>query len=265
LDNPQFENATKSLADIRARKKWTEAHPVYRREYLGEWVHNTESLVYAWNRDRNGVQSAPPPSELTCILSNDLGTSEDKPSTAFVVLGYGKGKVWVLESAKFAGLTPTDIAERILALSATYKFTKVIVDPGFLGAAYIKEFRLRHQIPAFAAEKHAKSAYIELCNGEITSGLVQFVTASNEALLGELEVLQWNQERTNTDDRFADHLADAFRYGWRACRHFLQRAETPGPEPGSPEWEELEQDLYFDRMARRHELARRYWWRGGSV
>jgi len=41
------------LARIRKRKGITEDDPTYRREYLGEWVHDSDSLVYKYSREIN--------------------------------------------------------------------------------------------------------------------------------------------------------------------------------------------------------------------
>ena len=53
LENPHLPKAKEWLEERKHENGWNEETPVYRREYLGEWIHDTETLVYSFDHRRN--------------------------------------------------------------------------------------------------------------------------------------------------------------------------------------------------------------------
>lgn len=70
LDNPMFPRwagapnwralAQLWLANKQADKGWSDDHPVFRREWLGQWVRDMTSLVYRYLEVRNSYTALPP-------------------------------------------------------------------------------------------------------------------------------------------------------------------------------------------------------------
>jgi hypothetical protein len=91
-----------------------------------------------------------------------------------------------------------------------------------------------------AAEKKEKYTYVEFLNGELDAGRA-LLTGRAGPLAGEIDLLQWDEDRKGYDDRFADHCADAWLYAWRECYAWSERsAPNPGPLPGTLEYREVQ-------------------------
>lgn len=260
LNNVHIPHAAEWLERKRQGKSWNHDHPVYRREYLGHWVRDASSLVFRFDRARHLVSSAP--AELRGVVGVDLGASETVPSTAFVINTWSKydKTTYAVYADKRARLNPLDTAEEIKRLQKNYPTaTTTVVDEGGLGKGYADLWRQHCQMAVKPAEKKQKLAYVEMLNGYLDKGLIKFVDGPTRALIEELELLQWNEDRDGYDDRFADHCADAWLYAWRECYAWREEgAPPPDPIVGSPEWERAQYDAIrekafqdADRRARR--------------
>lgn len=236
LQNRHMPHAARYLAGVREKHKWTEDNPVYRREYLGHWVRDTSSLVFRFDRARHIVER---PEDVTeCVIGVDLGASAKDATTAFVVCGWARysNKVYVLHASKLPGLTPATGADELRRLMAMFpKVSTIVVDAGGLGAGYVEDWRKRESLPVKAAEKRDKLGAIKMLNGELDAGNITLVQGKAEPLAGELDILQWDEDRDDYDDRFPDHCADSWLYSWRECYAWAERAKPKeAPLPGSP-------------------------------
>jgi hypothetical protein len=213
---------------------WSETHPTYVREVLGEWVHNVDDLVYRV-REANIVDALPLDYDRVQwrhVLAIDYGVTD---STAWVVLAWNprppeaplrRRPVYVIATEKRAGLAPSAVADITKAYWDTYRPEVCVGDSGGLGKAMIQEMNARYPgCPIIPAEKTEKRAFIEHLNGDLTSLMLLFVRASTSALLTEAAVLPWKQEklaiagdftiREVADPGYEDHACDAMLYGWR--------------------------------------------------
>lgn len=236
------EVADKFLTDMLAEEGWTPDHPTYRREWLGQWVRDDQSLVYRYAPATN---SKPPAEELHCVMGVDLGFSD---AFAIEVVGwsdYGPD-VWELASFKQSGLTPTDWAALIRDYVAAWNPRSVVVDTGGLGRAIVEEFNKRHGLHVRAAEKTHKREYIKLLNDDFVAGRCHLRAGGD--LANEMSILQWaDSDRQIEDPRYENHCSDAFLYAWREAGHFRNRpgAHRP-PAPGTPEAIEADARAMFD-------------------
>lgn len=230
-DNPRFAGrADRVLAQELEKRGWTMDCPAFRREYGGLWIKDDSFLVYQFDRARNLTQSAP--KGLPYVLGVDLGSSADKPSTAFAILAYDaqNGVTYVAKVYSRGDMTSTDIAEEIKALDSHYHFERMVMDPGGLGGAYISECRRRYRLPVEPATKNAKAAYIELLNADYRQGNLRIVESECKPLLDEVGILQWNPKRSAPVETMLDHCCDAHLYAWRACRAW----QAPERQPEGP-------------------------------
>lgn len=236
LDNPYFRDPAQYLAEERKLNHWTEGHPTYQREWLGRWVQASDSLVYQYNRIRNGVDSRPSEPNLKFVLGVDFGF---KDSTAWSVWAYydNQPETWCLQSFKEAGLTPSKVAERTALLMERFDFDRIVGDAGGLGKAYVEEAKLRFGIPFIVAKKTNKRGYIELMNGDLQSGMLKVVASQCEGLLTEWATLPWKDaNREEEAPAFDNHEADAALYAWRECRAWNHEPDKVGPAKGSALW-----------------------------
>lgn len=225
--------------DVIAKRGWTWDHPIIRREYLGEWVRDMQLLVYRYDAPANDVTTMPA-GEWRFILGVDLGASHLQKTTALSLWAFSTTDkhVWCLKSWKLSldddDAAPSDLAEAIVEINRTRPLAAIVVDPGGLGRAFVKEFRKRY-LPVEYAEKSEKHAYIELMNDDFKRGLIRIVRAANQDYVDELQNLQWDPdgdpEKPEEDTaRSPNHLADAGLYAWRRCRHYRAK-EAPPPPP----------------------------------
>ena len=196
----------------------------------GKWIRDGQGLMYRFTPERNLV-AAPPAERLEYVLAVDLGSSEKQPTTAFCVCAFSPhipDVVWVLQSFKFAGATPRTIAAEIQRLERDHDFTEIVVDQGGLGGAYIKEFNEHYGIAARDVKKANKLGFRKLLNGALEGGELRIVEGSNDDLVEELGLLQWNDRGTDADPSQPDHLTDALLYAWRHCKaHFSEVPAVP--------------------------------------
>jgi hypothetical protein len=247
LDNPYIPHAAEWLAKKRIDNRWDERHPTYRREWLGQWVRDANALVYPYDGRRNVIMdehgqptSVLPEGEWRRILGVDLGASEQDASTAFVLVAYRRGhpELYVLRAWKRAGMTPSRIAAELQRVRSEDGVTQIVVDAGGLGGGYVREFNERYGL-AVEAEKRHKRAYVEIVAGELLSGVIRLDPFACRDLVDEWTLLQWNEDRSEPDERFLDHCSDAALYALRAARaHY--RPEQEGPKPGTAEYLEAE-------------------------
>lgn len=232
LDNPHIPHAESWLAALRARKGWTEDHPTYRREYLGEWARDESALVYKISRARNGIRTMPegysPHSPAWVhIIGIDYGYVD---ACAWAVLAFRRNRksgdkgVYVVESfkrstlppeehlemlddmasrgmpvemqrQKDAGLLPDEAAWITSKLIHKYQPSRVVGDAGGLGKPYIEEAKRRWKLPIQNADKARKLAQIELVNDGLRVSRIHVMLDANHDLLAEAEILQWDMEK----------------------------------------------------------------------
>lgn len=233
---------------IRVKRNWQLDHPRYVREYLGQWVHDAESLVYPYDAKRNAWTDPLPEGAWIYVLAVDLGASKLERTTSFTLLGYRRDypEVFILKSYKRAGMIPTRIAAEIARIRADYRLSHIVVDHGGLGIGYIAELNELHGIPAEPVENKSKLAFVEFLRGDLLSGTVKVIPSECRDLLDEWALVQWKEDRTGIDERFEDHASDGALYGHRACKAYYRPTEE-GPKPGTPEAVNLEM--------RRHKAA----------
>ncbi len=206
----------------------------------GEWVRDSEGLVYPVDDELNIVNETPRCD--TTVLGIDFGVVD---ATAFTVIGWRTHDpvAYVLSSEKLTGLTTSDAAAVTLDLMERYKPARVIGDVGGLGKVYANDFRERWQIPIEPAEKVNKRGYISLMNDAMRKGNVKAHRTLAAELIAEWRGLVWADGREKEHPRCPNHAADATLYAWRAA---LSWAEQPAPvkvKPGS--------QAYYDDLERR--------------
>jgi hypothetical protein len=172
----------------------------------GVWLRDAGGLVYAYSPERNDAREAPPLTHH--IIGIDYGFTD---ATAFTVIGWRPNDpcVYVVESYKRRGLTPSAAAEEAHALSARYRPVQMVGDVGGLGKGYVEEARARFTLPIEPAEKQNKRGYQSLLNGDLERGRVKVVAAKCPDLTKEWLELPWTEDHSKEADGFDNHCADA--------------------------------------------------------
>lgn len=248
-ENPHMPDPEAELAAIRAENKWTENEPTYRREYLGLWINDADSLVFGgYVPDRNKVQAPPfDPNRWVCTVGVDFGTKKD-PS-AIVVIGTPKGeekdRTYALFAKRYPGLLPDEMAVELRDIVTTFQPTAAVGDSGGLGAPYVEEWNRRHAVDAGitveAAAKTDSLASYELMDSAFRSEHL-FITEGAQELEDEVLYLPWyDSHRRKVHPQYANHCSDGCRYAYKKHAGYAYKA-VPEPEfKHPPKWSTAEQ------------------------
>lgn len=222
FQNPYLPKANEFLEALLLRKGWTKDNPTYRRQYLGEWVLDTDALLYKFNEHRNLISEVPHSNNVIRIMGLDFGYDD---ATAWVVLTWNQDSktIYVEYAFKKAGLIPSEIAEITKKLTHEYSPVKTVADTGGLGKSIAEELRRRHSLQIHAADKKDKATFIQLMNDDLVSGRLK-IKASLTNLIEELQKITKNEEGIEDPDCICD-LADALLYAFKASMHWTHEAK----------------------------------------
>ena len=247
LDNPHIPHARDWLEQRRERYGWTKENPTYRREWLGEWVHDDSDLVLPFDPISNGCKHLPHDQPWEYGIGIDLGY---KDSTAFVITAVSPHlpEVYIVESYKRQEMIPSRVAEELLRLIDIYEpGGRIVIDAGGLGKGYLEEIKQRYHIPAKAAEKREKANYARLLAGDLKNGKVRIVVPKNQALIDEMAVFRWNEDHSKIEDGQEDHLCHGFLYGWRDTKHFESQPKKIVHDRGTKAYWDEEEKIMFEQ------------------
>jgi hypothetical protein len=255
-DNVMFPRDVASmLQQVLLRNNWTWDNPVFQREWLGQFVNDTNMQVYQYVQERNSEECLPVAVERGfTTLGIDYGTTED--ACAWVVVWSPKGSraVYVLEAQQHHKMLPDDAADITRTLIERWRPQKIVGDGGGLGAPYVRVFNRKygHLMDRWVqpADKRGKLGQIAIVNGELGSGRIKVLPAA-QVLADEWTLLPWKDgEREEVDPAYDNHLSDAARYAIFAHMTDIPELERP-PLTAA----ELAEQAFKERQRRARERA----------
>lgn len=253
---------------------WSDEHPVWRREYLGQWAADDTERVYKyrphlddgtpWNqwdpeRTPQGFAILPEGHTWRYVYGMDMGHADPFALEVFAYSETSKELYHVYEFER-RGMYAKTIAEVLLGpdLDADHPSGVVgvtgwpdgmVADTAGLGDALLAELRDVYGVAVEPAVKKDKFDSIELFNGDLLDGRIKILRGSR--LEEQLLHLQWaiNDVGQLKEDRTArNDCADGAIYARRcALHHFAQDAPPPPPTPGSREAIQAEMDAFEER------------------
>ena len=196
-------------------------HPSIRREWFGEWVVDTDSLVFQYDPERNGIKDLP---QLTdYVIGVDFGTDD---ADAIAVIGWHKHKkeAYLVEEFVQNGLSVTEIVLQVEKLYKKYNPLKVVADTGANGKKIALEITKRTGTPVHAAEKARKIEHITWLNDALRTNL--FFARSDSRFAQDCSVVEWDYDKSTSDklvikdDPHSD-ICDSVIYAYVECLHWL--------------------------------------------
>lgn len=202
---------------------------LFRQEFLCEFLNANTGLVYGSYRPALHVIDAPAAPggakryTTNHVLGIDFGVTS---ASAFSVLGWRENdpRVFILESFKEEGLSPSSAARIIEGLEREYQPHKIVGDIGGLGKGFQAEARERFRLPIEAAQKANKLGYISLFNDALADGRLFLLRDTTKPLQDEWQHLVWHENGQKELPGLANHCADATLYAWRECKGHLETA-----------------------------------------
>lgn len=237
-DNPYMaEKWRKEIEELTTNQPYIIETPMFKQMYLGQWVIDTDALVYKFQEDRN-VYKEPPVftvGEWQYLLGVDLGYED---ASAFVVVSYHEYNktLFIIDTFSQSKMDITDVASEIKNYKLKYDIHKVVIDGANKQA--VEEIQKRHQIPLITADKAGKADFIEIMNAELILGRIKVQEKLGAKLIDEWSNLVWKEKGNKREENPAcdNHLADACLYAWRYCYQYLSVAATTKPAYKSKEW-----------------------------
>jgi len=267
VDNPHFPRwaghqnyklaAIQWLHEKMKQRGWEQDNPVFRREWLGEWVHDDASLVYCYDSIKNDYDELPS-GEWRYIIGVDLGYDD---ATAISVVAYcpQHPAAYLVEDYKGSSLDVSRVIDTLQRYVDKYKPLKIVADTGGLGKMIVEEMRKRSRMNIHAAQKTDKRAHVEMLKDDLRCG--RFFAKKSSHFAQEAALLQWDESGDKEDDRFENHACDATLYSHREMLHYLHKKD---PEPvvvGTNAYYALEAErLKKERAAQISKRTEKDWW-----
>lgn len=254
-----------NLLKDKEQNGWADDHPTWLREGLGLWVQDASTLVYPYDRERNGCTGLPTHTIAGTPLSTsgwryclgvDVGFVD---ATAFVLVAVHEDDPceYVVSSESYTEMLPDAVARRIAEYLEQRPWTQVVMDAGGMGKIHAMWASWKDQLPLVPADKRDKPSAIRDGRGALLSGRSKWLDGpQNAPIRAEANHLGWGKDKLHHADGQADHCLDAWLYARRHLRHFTAEPELGPPKPPTR--------LLEEKLVRQREKAvmgnGRPWW-----
>jgi len=250
---------------------WSDDHPVWLREYCGQWAADDTEHVFRyqphvdgqpWNQWEpprvKGIAELPKRDDWQFVYGMDLGHSDP---FALEVFAYsptsGDRTLYHVYEFTKRGLYAKSIAELLIGpeldaerprgvIGRTGWPTAMVADTAGLGGALLEELANVYGIRVTAAEKKSKHDAIELFNGDLIDGRIRILKGST--LEEQLQSLQWAEDQygvVKEDKSQRNDCTDAAIYARRAAMHQF----PDEPVEVRPEQQSDPADMFDDEPA----------------
>jgi hypothetical protein len=264
----------KALAN-KAREGWTDENPIWRREYLGQWVADDADRVYKFKEYTEdgrpwNVWEPEPATEANpfglpehgkhywrFVYGIDLGARDP---FALQVLAYADSYPDLLQVYEFSErLELTQMGELLAGMVAkTGHPDGMVCDPAGLGGLAIDFLNQHYGLSIVMADKKNKPDSIEMTNSDFIDGRLKLLKGSKTG--AQALDLQWDDTGLKENKAQRNDLLDALIYGRRSAQHrfvdLTALGATSRPEPVQQDDDEQKE---LERM-RQRALA----WMGAS-
>ncbi|HET7040343.1 MAG TPA: terminase family protein, partial [Gemmatimonadales bacterium] len=213
----------------KAEAGWSDDHPTWRREYLGEWVAGDSVIVYRYRADRHdydpdgpGPWGLPHQGPWRLVMGIDLGS---KDPSAVVVWAYSENDpaLWEVYSEKRQHQNGRQIAEWVAQVEAELGQAPEarVVDQAGLALMFVDTLAEDYGLVLEPAEKREKLDHIAVFNTDLDQWPNPRIRTRRGSVLGdELAGNRWLEsslgtERRKEDPRTPNDLCDAALYAFR--------------------------------------------------
>ncbi|MBK9073294.1 MAG: hypothetical protein IPL79_20175 [Myxococcales bacterium] len=249
-ENTKMPHIWETALKRKKRFGWADDNPIWRREYLGQWVETNDLNTFMVSRDVNcyGANAPDFTDGFEFIMGADFGFHD---GTALVIWAFKRTEPEVYEfmSIKRREITEQQIAQMIR--DAESSLPKPVLarvgDPGGGGVIIMEGLQRTYGLTFIRAEKHNKIEYINQFNRAATSGLVWLNPSS--PLVDEMSAILWNKKtmgttRQSEDRRFPNDLSDAAIYSFRYAKNRHIESNAPVAKPKRMTLDEREEAIF---------------------
>jgi hypothetical protein len=221
---------------------WSDDHPTWRREYLGEWVSGDSVIVYRYiptrhdyDPDGPGPWGLPHDGPWTLVMGVDLGS---KDPSAIVVWAHSPNDpaLWEVHSEVRQHQNARQLAEWIAEVDRELGQVPEarVIDSAGLGTMMVDTLADEYGLVLTPAEKKAKLDHIAIFNTDLDQAPPRIRVRRGSALGAEMAENRWLEtslgtERRKEDPRTPNDLCDAGLYAFRFAEHRRYRAPKASP------------------------------------
>ncbi len=198
-------------------------HPTFRREYLGQWVFDNQSLVYPFERELHMVDKAPTMKDGQYAIAIDLGSVAASAWTVVYYSPYSR-HVYYVHAEKYENMLVDDIAEKTQQLMDRFKPTFILADEGGLGKVAAEEMRRRYSLPIMSAKKTEKTVHQSAMASDMISGYVH-ATPSAQCLVDEWGLVSKDMDTGDELKGQQNHCSDAALYIYRRIYNVILQSD----------------------------------------
>lgn len=220
------------LAELRARRRWSETNPTYLREYCGQWVTDSDALALHYDRQRNACewQDGPQPG-WRYILVFDIGFDD---ADAIGVLGWPPHdrRLRLVKELITRKQGITELGNQLKGLTRVFNPERTVGDLGALGKKIGEELRSRWGLHVEAADKQRKAEHVGLLDDALLTGA--FLAPPDSVFAEDCAIVQWDADARAKgvlvfDDSYHSDIIDAVLYGYRVAMHWEEEDEALPP------------------------------------
>lgn len=212
----------------RRRNPEFEQDPGYRRQWLGKWVLELDTVVYRYDEKRNALTDQnlceqllnPMPGQRrwTYVLGADLGYVD---ASAFVVCAYSPTDhtFYVVESEKVTHTPISKLGKMMQDYVARFGVEQIVIDAGGgAGKLTAMSFAEDFGLPIVPAEKLGKENTVGRMNSDFLGGRVKVIVEKNAELIREWQTLRLDERLRRKGEwkeaeKHQNHGADACLLG----------------------------------------------------
>lgn len=232
------------------RRGVTQESPSIRREYFGEWVLDSDSLLLHYDVSLNDYGCLqPPPAKYNYILGIDVGF-EDSDALAVLAWSDTDPNTYLVEEVITEKSDITTLANQIKDIQKKYDISKMIMDMGGLGKKIGEELIRRFLIPVEAADKARKMENYALLDDALRTGAFKAKKDSRfakETYLVEIDRDKTTPESIKVSTRFHSDIIDAVLYAFKVSYGYTYKPPEPEkPKWGTKEWAEQQASGMFE-------------------
>lgn len=231
------------------RRGVTQESPSIRREYFGEWVLDSDSLLLHYDASRNDFNALMPGVKYNYILGIDVGF-EDSDALSVLAWSEQDPATYLVKEVITAKSDITTLANQIKELEKEFDISKMIMDMGGLGKKIGEELIRRFLIPVEAADKSRKMENYALLDDALRTSLFKAKKDSRfakETYLVEIDRDKSTPESIKVSNRFHSDIIDAVLYAFKVSYGYTYKPPEPlKPKWGSREWAESQTREMFE-------------------
>lgn len=215
----------------------------FRREYLADWVNDTDSLIYQCKKKNLLPEGFELPRGVPwrIVVAADVGWGD---GNGFAVAAKSlRGREIVLLQAYYVPqLDDAQIAAEITALKKAWHTGEAYVDCGGEGDRLVANLE-NHGCIVQKAEKPRKRPRIEYVRALLHTGSLQLRPEHCADLIAEWSALPWSEDKQSHREGYVDDVADAVLMAVNPLSQRFVPAAPVRPKPGEEGFEAYQEQL----------------------